>query len=439
MVVLVLIVAELLFPVIGAMVAVSVALAMAVFDLIGLLISALFGVALSRRSARHDAAPEASVAQAVPTPAKGAPTSRRRHLLLIPFAVVAVASVLVNFIFFEPTTRWAVEKFAAKAGFAVSFETVEGSLYSGRFSFQNLAVVREPSQRAGFDLHIEQAALDVNLWSLIFRPIRLESLAIVSVTGKITKPAKSAQPEDGAEDGSGKLKPKRRFIVDRLEIQDVRLTILGPDGTDSDIEIVNALSQPLRSDLAVFDFFFRSTVDARVDGHPISISTEELEAGRRTYWDIRDFPVSSAAGLVPKPPITWFESGSISARVEDRWSLSEDDTSIDMDWSITMRGVSVVVPQDAGPMEKITAFALAKAVNGRADDVTFEFSLVLDRENFRNAVSLDAAGFWKSLVAGLVKASVARHGGDAAESEDRIQDRMLRLKSFLGRRNTEAE
>ena len=150
-------------------------------------------------------------------------------------------------------------------------------------------------------------------------------------------------------------------------------------------------------------------------------------------------PVSSVAGLVPKPPITWFESGSISARVEDRWSLSEDDTSIDMDWSITMRGVSVVVPPDAGPMEKITAFALAKAVNGRADDVTFEFSLVLDRENFRNAVSLDAAGFWKSLVAGLVKASVARHGGDAAESEDRIQDRMLRLKSFLGRRNTEAE
>ena len=113
--VLVLIVAELLFPVIGAMVVVAAALAMAVFDLIGLLISVLFGVAFSRRSLRNDEEPEASAGQAVPTPAKGATTFRRRHLLHIPLAVVAVASVLVNFVFFEPTARWAVCRGSTRA------------------------------------------------------------------------------------------------------------------------------------------------------------------------------------------------------------------------------------------------------------------------------------------------------------------------------------
>ncbi|HUS55828.1 MAG TPA: hypothetical protein VMY41_17690 [Thermohalobaculum sp.] len=431
---LVLIVAEILSLALGGLAAIIPALAMAAVDLIVVLLELLFGITFSsRRLLRRGEQPESNADHGVSTQAAKQTGSRRRHWLLAPLAALAAISVVVNFVFFEVTTRWAVERFASKAGFAVNFEQVEGNIYSGRFNFQNLTVLREPSERTGFDLQIARAAFDVDLWSLIYGPISLESLDFASVRGQITKPAKST----GSEDGPDKIKPKRRFVVERMQIQDTRVKIRGADGTNAEVAIVTALSQPFRSDLAVFDFFFRSTVDAHVDGHPVNITTEAVGTGRRTNWDIKELPVSSVAGLVPRAPIDWFDGGSISAEVSDEWALGGEDTKIETDWRVTMRGVNVKVPSDAGAVERLTAAALAKVVNGRADDVTFDFTIVLDEEDFRNSASLDAADFWKTLVNSVAKSIAARNSREAGEVDDEDSGTKSLLKKLLGRKAKE--
>jgi hypothetical protein len=430
---LVLIIAGLLELAVFGVATIVPAFAMAVVDLIGILLHLLFGNAFSlRRPSRETRERKTKIDPIDRMAAASKPRSRLRHLLLVPLAALTVALLAINFAFFEATTRWAVEKFAGKAGFAVRFEHVEGNLFTGRFEFRNLTVLREPSERAGFDLEVAQVALDVNLLSVIFRPISLERLEIASVSGQVTKPAPPVNRDSVSQSGLEKIKPKRRFVVETLEIHDARLNILGQDGTDSNIEIVNAMSRPFRSDLAVFDFFFRSTVDARVDGHPINISSEIVRAGRRTSWDIKDFPVSSVAGLVPRAPIDWLDGGTISAIVRDEWSMGSEDTEIDMDWNVTMRGVHVNVPTDAGPVEKLAASALGKVVNGRSDDVSFEFTTVFDEGNFSNTVSLDAAGLWRALVSGIAKAIAARRDEKDVTIKKKINGATTRLKSLFG-------
>ena len=79
---------------------------------------------------------------------------------------------------------------------------------------------------------------------------------------------------------------------------------------------------------------------------------------------------------MPKAPLTWLEGGRVTAKVEDRWSLSDDE--IDMDWLFELDGISVKAPEGAGGAERLLAGGLAKAGGGPRGRCEFRVSAGID-------------------------------------------------------------
>ena len=398
------------------------ALAMALVDLVGLVIGLLFHGAHAAAKASERPSPPA------PAPAPSRQGKWRwRHLLLAPFALVLLAGLAVNLFFLDPAARWLFDRFAGRAGLTVEFAAVEGNLLVGRLGFQGLGVARPEGEKAGFDLTAAAVDFDLDISSLALRPVRFERVALAGIAGTVAKPARRAEPD--------RITPRARFVIDELSVRDAQVRVTGADGERFDFAVASAESRPLRSEFGVFDFFFRSNVDARIDGHPFRIATGLTPSGRITTWDITDFPANSVAGVVPRAPFTWFEGGTIDARVHDRWAIDGAATRIDMEWSIILDGVSVAPPEGASTIERVTAGALAKVANGREEPVDLAFTLSFDEEQFRNGASLDAADFWRALIAGLGQATGAPEGAGDQEGPGLAE----RLRDALQRRQNSTE
>ncbi len=113
---------------------------------------------------------------------------------------------------------------------------------------------------------------------------------------------------------------------------------------------------------------------AQVAGQDLIVPIRQItEQGRETFWSFEDVEAEQIKLLVPKAPLTWLNGGTVSVRVDDKWSLSDD--WIDMDWSIRFDQVRIVVPEGAGTTEKLLGGALAKAVRAKAGTADFRYRL----------------------------------------------------------------
>jgi hypothetical protein len=111
-----------------------------------------------------------------------------RKVATIGLALTIGAVVLLNGLLFEPTVRLALALVGQRTGAEVTFGSVSGNLLTGRFAFEDLHARRASDVKSNFDLRARTLQADLDLLTLIARPITFESLSADSVSGTFHRP-----------------------------------------------------------------------------------------------------------------------------------------------------------------------------------------------------------------------------------------------------------
>ena len=154
-----------------------------------------------------------------------------------------------------------------------------------------------------------------------------------------------------------------------------------------------------------------------------------------TKWDIPNLPITEVKGLVAKPPFSWFEKGTITIEVEDKWQLN-DTVDIDMDWRIRMEDAKVRIPKEASLKQKALALPITTYINHK-EDIDLRFALVLNKEQFESVSSLDASGLWDSVIKGMSQKLSNFKQDKVDKTKDYLNDKVDGFKNFLDKRRKE--
>jgi hypothetical protein len=280
----------------------------------------------------------------------------------------------------DPMLRFALGQVEAKTGYAVTYARASGNLQTGQLELAGAGVSRHADEGLTMELQIEGFSLDLALLSLLSGTPRIEDLAVSGVSGTIVTPPKN--------EGQVANKPRRSFTVEAGRFDRIDLSVGHQQANAHRIEIASADETPFRSDMALFDLFFRSNLDGRIDGVPLRIATNVIAGnGRSTEWAFDTAPAATLAGLTERAPLNWLSEGTISTHVTDEWRL--DDRAVSMNWSIALDGVRVAAPAGAGVAQRVTAGALAKAAAAQGGSAPFDFTLTLDKERLETSSSGD--------------------------------------------------
>lgn len=355
---------------------------------------------------------------------------RIRQVSLASLALILVLFLAVNFVFFDPATRWLMARVGQRTQTELSFASVSGNLFTGQFVFEDMTASRHSDVKSSFNLNAKRVDADIDLSTLIFRPIVLESLAVETVRGNMSQPDKRKESKAARD---LRIKARRIFNVTQLQLSDVDIALSKADNPPIQVTLDTVESAPFRSNYAVFDVLFRSNVAGRIDGHDLSISTEQIPSGRVTSWRIPTLPVDTVSRFVTKPPIGWLQNGTINVKVDDRWQL-DGKANITMDWDMQMRGVRVEASKEAGLIEKTIALPLASYINARNGDVDLRFKLIMNEGRFENMTSLDASGIWDAIVNIMAKTIAGYTQTRTDDVKQRFDKTVKGFKNFLNRR-----
>lgn len=375
------------------------------------------------------------------------------------FLIIIVFSLAVNTFLFEPTAQLVISKIEDKTGIEISYSSVSGDVFSGELALLDLHVQRQGHENLDFNISAQKIGLNIDVFSLLLKPITIEELSIDGVRGNIKDKTKQedisskskfktaigaiqlgVKHKDNnqieADSQPEKLKAKKAFVIHHLAINDVKLDVYKNDKEPLVLALNKIHSAPFRSEYAVFDTFFRSNIEGSLNNHKITISSEEIGDGRSTKWHLDNFPVSLIKSYVHKAPFSWFESGNIDVLVEDKWHYG-DNAEIEMDWSMQLKDVFVKAPTDASVVSKAIAFPILNYINKR-DDVDLNFSLVMNEKQFESASSLDAAGLWDAAINALSKKVAEVTGEKKEEVKQGVEKGIQGFKNFLNKkRNNE--
>ncbi|WP_371227624.1 hypothetical protein [Roseovarius sp. 2305UL8-3] len=367
-----------------------------------------FGARKKRRAPARDGVPAAPRKPLIPR--------KVLHWTAGGLAGLGVLAVLGSVLFFQPILNYAMASAAAKAGMEVQFESASGMLLTGQVTLNDVHVIRDDPEGLDLDIRVARAQADVDLWTLLGSEPVITLAVVEGVTGYVSPP-----PVD-----KDKPKKKRRaFRADLVQAAGVDLEIRPKDSAPYDLVIASAELAPFRSRSALFDLLFRANMAAQIAGQDLIVETREItELGRETFWSFEDVEAEQIKLLVPKAPLTWLNGGTVSVRVDDKWSLSDD--WIDMDWNIRFDQVQIAVPQEAGTTEKLLANTLAKAVRAQGGTADFRYMLSLDPEEVRALRSGDLAYFWDVVLSGAMTSVKERlpfsSGNDDSDPDDAVQE-----------------
>ncbi|MFK8029756.1 MAG: hypothetical protein AB8G18_05920 [Gammaproteobacteria bacterium] len=322
--------------------------------------------------------------------------ARLGAMVLTGLAVLTLAGIgIVNTFFFNDSVRYVFNKVQDRSGITTSCENIDGSVFAGKIDLRNCTIQRPSHSESSFDLRLAKISLDLKITSL-FGTAQLESAELDGLDGWVKKTQKAANDSDSSEDVD---KPRRAFVIDRLDVTNVDLNVSGvnPDGNPFSlpISIEHIHSQPLRSRMALFDVLFRSNVSGSISDSPFDIVTSKIASGRKTEWRAPNIPVASL-GAMAGGPLSWFSEGTVEVFVVDEWEI-DNSLTIDMDWRLKFSNIEVKAPQGTSKFKRIASAPLTRYVNGHNGDFPLEFSLVLNESQFESKSSLAAAGLWSAV------------------------------------------
>ena len=355
-----------------------------------------------------------------------------KRVALVGFVFIIAILCIINFAFFAPSIRWVAGNVSTATGIEIEFSAVDGNIFTGHINFTNLKVKQIKENKTNFDLTLENAEIDLDVPSLLLRPIIFEKMNISGVSGNIKQPPKSniTNQHNNTKEPK-KTRHKRDFIIDDLKFNNINASLTKGENPPVNILLENIISQPFRSNYAIFDIFFRSNITGKIDGHAVSISTEKTGSGRKTRWTIESLPVKTVSNFVDKAPISWLQDGIIDIAVEDEWQLGKAP-DINMDWQFNMHDMRVAVPENSAKLEQIIAIPIANYINSREGDVNLRLKFTMNEKQFEGVTSLDAAGLWDALIIGITKSIPKNSVLQAPEVKKKIRDELKNLKGSFG-------
>ena len=391
------------------------------------------------------------IASAKPSPAPSKPAGRKglhprvAKILLVTsaifgtvFVLCLAAAIIVNAYFFAPAMAWIGGKVSERSGIEITFGSVDGSFFAGRFSITDLDVKRRNTAKSEYAVNARRVDIDVDMLSLAWGTPNLDKLTVAGVTGEIwTKGGDPVAGSAKARSRTGK-KPRRHFRIASLSITDAAIELHKEGIPSASLAIDSLESAPFRSRYAVLDVFFRSNVTGSINGHEVLIATRGDGTGRTTTWRLSDFPAELVGHYVDKAPFKWFEQGSVDVAVDDTWSR-RDAAEIDMDWRIVLKEVKVVKPAGGSLVGRAVAKPIAYYINTREEDIDLQFSLVMNEEQFRSASSLDAAGVWTAVLKGTAEVIAEKSELKVEQAQEKIDSAIDKVKGFLDKKRRKEE
>lgn len=352
--------------------------------------------------------------------------------------ILMVAALLAgNFVFLEPLAKRVLAAVGRHTNTELTFASVSGNIFTGEFTFTGVRAKRRSAVKSSFDLAARRLTADIDLWTLLARPIAFETVTVEGVTGSIRSPERrkrSGAPADL------KLKPKRKFVIRGLALSDVAIALSKGDNAPVAVALNSVKSTGFRSNFAVFDTLFRSDLSGTLDGRELAIATEPAGIGRITRWRIPDLPADTLSRIVTRPPAGWLREGTLNVSVDDRWQL-DDRNDIHMDWRVRMQGVRAEARADAGLLEKTMALPVAGYIKGKDGNLDLNFTLVVSEPQFENMSSIDASVLW-SVMSRSMREAMGLGGGEeeaATAKTSRARKAIDGVKRILRGKRKEAD
>lgn len=330
------------------------------------------------------------------------------HVSMTIAIVAVILALVIGTLFFERLVDFGLKRVEDKTGYAMTYDRVSGSLINGTFALEGLRVDRQSDTGFSAQIEIETVVVDVAITTVLSEVVEIEELRVSGVRGALAVPA---DPPD-------REKPRRAFMAEAAELRDIEITVSRGDGETVPVLIEQAVAAPFRSRAAPFDAFFRSNLTGSVGGAPVLIETSQTsDRGRATTWRIDSLPVDVLRAGTDRAPIGWLEGGTVSAVVDDAWSL-DGTVDIDADWSVTLADVSLVAPEGAGLRERALVAGAASALRVGGDAPTINFSVDLDEVDWIDAEGEPDPERLVAAIVDGVRLSVARAAEDADEAPD---------------------
>lgn len=194
-----------------------------------------------------------------------------------------------------------------RAGISLTYGRVEGSLWTGRFSFRDLAARRLEHPRSVFDFRVNTAEVDISMSDLLRRKVVFEHLKVAGVEGSFERLAK-AEPAAWSPKKPG-LKPRGRFVINNFNLQDLSVdyrdqSLSRPLSTKLKLDYL--LAEALSSRGVITDLLFRSNAAGSIDGTAFSLVNDKRADSSRSAWTCDNLSVGALAALMGSP-FNWFE------------------------------------------------------------------------------------------------------------------------------------
>jgi hypothetical protein len=351
--------------------------------------------------------------------------------------LMVAALLAANFLFLDPLAERVLAAAGRHTNTEIAFTSIAGNIFTGEFALTGVKAKREATAKSSFDLAAHRLTVDIDLWTLLARPVTFETVIVEGVTGSIRSPER--RKRTGAP-GDVKLKPKRKFLIRDLALSDVAIALSKGENAPVAVVLNSVKTTGFRSNFAVFDTLFRSDVIGTLDSRELVIATEPAGIGRITRWRIPDLPADTLSRIVTRPPAGWLREGTLNVSVDDQWQLN-DRNEIHMDWRVRMQGVRAEARADAGLIEKTMAAPVAGYIKAKDGNLDLNFTLVVNEPEFENMSSIDAGVLW-SVISRSMAETMGLGGGEeepAPAETSRTSKAIDAVKRLLRGKRKEAD
>ena len=360
----------------------------------------------------------AAVGEQAPLSALKNPRKKRwtRWLLIGSASVTAVLFVgllVINQWFLSDLVQWLFNRQHERTGIAITTKTIDGNLFTGKFTASDIVVKRDHHPAGLIDLSVAQVTFSMPVWRVFSSVITVDSITVDDVQGKFERGIAGQASTRKQKDDSGiaivddaektsltvknENKNRREFQVTALTISNVNVIYL--DHTRKHplsipVTVEKLTANPLRSRWAIFDVLFRANANGTIAGRPFCIATTGDDLQRSTTWTANDLPIALMANHIGGP-FTLLHDGTCDVRVTDRWQMFNDQRIIVMDWSLILNHVTAAVPESTNKTMALFEKPLVAFINAKGDRVPLSFTVSIDENRFDGTASAESAGLWK--------------------------------------------
>ncbi len=372
-----------------------------------------------------------------------------RRVILSSMAIFTATLLAINFLFLEESLRFVIDKVEDKSGFEIRYDSVEGNIFSGSFSFTGLELKQTLPDKPQLAIKAQQVTANLSVWDFIFGSRVLDSATVSQAEIRLQTLPKEKEEKNGigfaiawGDKGldainisKSNLLKSPNYVVNNLQLSDISINVddrSKATPTRYKIEIDDFQAQPIRSHFAIFDLLFRSYLDGTLNGSRLTIVNTDTDGQRQTKWATRGISVATLTSLVGGP-FHLFESGKVDVEVTDQWEYDSVE-NLDLDWKIKIADARAHLPAGTPELLKPLAQVWVDNINENEEDWEFGFQLQFSESQFKGASSLNAQQIWANSIPVFLKQ--ASEGVNIEEStiKEKTKSVFDAVKGFIEKR-----